>query len=203
MLTYEYTHKITTIKIMNIYIVPQLFSCSCPIHLSLHPCLLAITYQLSLTVDGFASTRVFESSVLLHEPIVCLFLSQSIIVCPLTRSWTLGLISVSILIKFLWIFMCKCLCRHIPSWVCESENIICSTVSDSLWSMDCNPPGSSVHGISQARILEWVAFSFSKGIFLTQGSNPGLLHCRQILYHLSHQGVVVSYCGSNWKHPST
>ena len=30
-------------------------------------------------------------------------------------------------------------------------------------SMDCSPPGSSVHGISQARILEWVAISFSKG----------------------------------------
>ena len=27
-----------------------------------------------------------------------------------------------------------------------------------------------------------------QGIFLTQGSNPGLLHCRQMLYHLSHQG---------------
>ena len=30
-------------------------------------------------------------------------------------------------------------------------------------SMDCGPPGSSVHGISQARILEWVAISFSRG----------------------------------------
>ena len=30
-------------------------------------------------------------------------------------------------------------------------------------SMDCSPPGSSVHGISQARILEWVAISFSRG----------------------------------------
>ena len=29
--------------------------------------------------------------------------------------------------------------------------------------MDCSPPGSSVHGIPQARILEWVAISFSKG----------------------------------------
>ena len=29
--------------------------------------------------------------------------------------------------------------------------------------MDCDPPGSSVHGISQARILEWVAVSFSRG----------------------------------------
>ena len=29
--------------------------------------------------------------------------------------------------------------------------------------MDCSPPGSSVHGIPQARILEWVAISFSRG----------------------------------------
>ena len=28
------------------------------------------------------------------------------------------------------------------------------------------------------------------GVFLTQGSNPGLLHCRQTLYHLSHQGSL-------------
>ena len=48
---------------------------------------------------------------------------------------------------------------------------------------DCNPPGPSVHGISQAGILEWVAISFSKGIFLTQGSNMSLLHYRHILYH--------------------
>ena len=31
------------------------------------------------------------------------------------------------------------------------------------WTVDCSPPGSSVHGISQARILEWVAISFSRG----------------------------------------
>ena len=30
-----------------------------------------------------------------------------------------------------------------------------------------------------------------QGIFLTQGSNPGLLHCRQALYHLSHQGRIM------------
>ena len=38
----------------------------------------------------------------------------------------------------------------------------CPTVCDP---MDCNPPGSSVHGILQARILEWVAISFSRGSF--------------------------------------
>ena len=41
--------------------------------------------------------------------------------------------------------------------------------------VDCGPPGFSVHGISQARILEWVAISFSKGIFPTQASNLCLL----------------------------
>ena len=53
--------------------------------------------------------------------------------------------------------------------------------------MDCSPQGSSVHGILQAWILEWVAIPFSRGIFLTQGLKLGLLHCTQILYHLSHQ----------------
>ena len=48
-------------------------------------------------------------------------------------------------------------------------------------------PGSSVHGILQARTLEWVVVLL-QGIFPTQGSNPGLLHCRQILYLLNHQG---------------
>ena len=38
--------------------------------------------------------------------------------------------------------------------------------------MDYSPPGSSVHGILQARILEWVAISFSRGIFLTHVLNP-------------------------------
>ena len=105
--------------------------------------------------------------------------------------------------------------------------------------MDCSPPGSPVHGILQARMLEWVAMPSSRGssqsrdpnyvsydcllhwhtvslpltpalgslygcmhvyiqyiyVFcavlshsdLTQGLNSGLPHCRQILYHLSHQ----------------
>ena len=42
--------------------------------------------------------------------------------------------------------------------------------------------------IFQARILEWVAMPSSRGIFPTQGSNPGVPHCRRILYCLSHQG---------------
>ena len=52
---------------------------------------------------------------------------------------------------------------------------------------DHSPPGSSVLGITQARILEWVANPFFRGIFPTQGSNSGLPHCRWILYHMNHQ----------------
>ena len=50
---------------------------------------------------------------------------------------------------------------------------LCPTLSDP---MDCSPPGSSVHGILQARTLEKVALL--QGIFPTQGSNLGLLHCQ-------------------------
>ena len=41
--------------------------------------------------------------------------------------------------------------------------VSCSVVSDSLQFMDCSPPGSSVCEILQARILEWVAISYSRG----------------------------------------
>ena len=53
---------------------------------------------------------------------------------------------------------------------------------------DYRPPGSSVHEISQARILEQVATSFSRGFSQPQGLSPCLLHCRQIFLPLSHQG---------------
>ena len=49
-----------------------------------------------------------------------------------------------------WIYI-QCVCMHAQS---------CLTLCDP---MDSSPPGSSVHGIVQARILEWVAFSLSRG----------------------------------------
>ena len=54
---------------------------------------------------------------------------------------------------------------------------LCLTLCDLRdWSL----PGSSAHGISQARILEWVARALLQEIFLTQGSNPCLLNYRRI-----------------------
>ena len=57
--------------------------------------------------------------------------------------------------------------------------------------MDCSLPGSSVHRDSPGKNTGVGSHSFLQGIFLTQGPNLGLLyllHCRQILYHLGHQG---------------
>ena len=53
-------------------------------------------------------------------------------------------------------------CDTIWKWK-KSENVNHSVVSDFLKPMDCSPPVSSVLGILQARILEWVAISFSRG----------------------------------------
>ena len=57
--------------------------------------------------------------------------------------------------------------------------------------MNCSLPGSSVHGMFQARVLEWVAISFSRGSSWPGDSNPGLPHCRQTLYRLSHKGSPI------------
>ena len=54
--------------------------------------------------------------------------------------------------------------------------------------MDCSPPGSFVHGDSPGKDTGVGCQVLLQGIFPTQGSNPGLPHCRQILYHMSHQG---------------
>ena len=54
--------------------------------------------------------------------------------------------------------------------------------------MDCSLPGSSVHRGSPGKNTGPSCHALLLGIFLTQGSNPGLLHCRWILYHLCHEG---------------
>ena len=70
----------------------------------------------------------------------------------------------------------------------------------------CDPMNHTVHGIFQARILEWVTFPLLQGIFPTQGLNPGLPHCRRILYQLCYKGsprilewvAYPFFSGSSW-----
>ena len=63
-----------------------------------------------------------------------------------------------------------------------------SIVSGSLQPHRLPQPGSSVDGDSPGRNTGVGCHALLQGIFPTQGWNPGLLHCRLILYHLSHQG---------------
>ena len=66
--------------------------------------------------------------------------------------------------------------------VCAQSLQSCPTLSNP---MDCSPPSSSVHGILQARILEWVAMPSLQAIFPNQRLNQCLLHLlhhRRILY---------------------
>ena len=57
-------------------------------------------------------------------------------------------------------------------------------------SMDCNPPGSSVHGVFQARILEGVAISYSRESSQSRGLNLPLLHWQADSLPLSHRGSL-------------
>ena len=64
--------------------------------------------------------------------------------------------------------------------------------------MDCSPPGFSVHGILQVRILEWAGSSFSRGSSWSRDRTQVSCNCRQILFCLSHQGnmymlILTSY----------
>ena len=62
---------------------------------------------------------------------------------------------------------------------------LCLTLFDP---MDCSPPIFSVHSLGKNTGVS--GHALLQGIFPTQGLNPGLPHCRQIHYHLSHQGSL-------------
>ena len=65
---------------------------------------------------------------------------------------------------------------------------LCLTLLDH---MDCSPPDFSVHGDFPGKSTGVGCHFFLQGIFPTQGSNPGLLHCRQTLYPLRDQGSSI------------
>ena len=56
-------------------------------------------------------------------------------------------------------------------------------------SMDCSPPSSSVHGILQTKMLEWVAIPFSRGYSLPRDQT--WVSCSLILYHLSQNNAIL------------
>ena len=80
--------------------------------------------------------------------------------------------------------------------LCVSVTWLCPTLCDP---MDCSLPGSSIHGILQAKNTRVGSHSLLQGIFPTQGLNPGLLHCRRILYQLSYQGSPLRQEGAHFR----
>ena len=83
---------------------------------------------------------------------------------------------------------CQGLYRCPPSY----QKVSHSVVSNSFRSQRL-----PIHGILQARNLEWVAIPFSRRSSQSR-DNLGLPHCKWILYHLSHQGSPVIRSGLNW-----
>ena len=85
--------------------------------------------------------------------------------------------------------MCVCVCAKLLQ--------SCATLCDP---MDCSLPGSSVHGIFQATIVEWLPFP-TPGIFPTQGSNPRLLHLLHWQWVLYHLGSPLCLLLGKWMNP--
>ena len=86
-------------------------------------------------------------------------------------------------------YVCVYIYTHSESEVAQ----LCPTLCDP---MDCSLPGSSVHGILPGKDIGVDCYFHLQGIFLTQGSNPGLLHCRQTLYlaPTKHRYLCVCMC---------
>ena len=115
--------------------------------------------------------------------------------------------------------------RHTYNWInwllipdhnlYRLSSLISGQVCISVWKMltfvwFCDPIDYTVHWIPQAKTLEWVAFPLQE-TFPTQRLNPHLLHCRQILYQLSHKGspIILEWVacpfsrGSSWPRNQT
>ena len=86
-------------------------------------------------------------------------------------------------------------CLSITHWVYGNQvtSLRCLQIftSRGAWGAS-STPGSSLHGIFKASSTGVGCHFLLQGIFPTQGLNPGLSHCRQTLYPLSHQGSPIS-----------
>ena len=82
-------------------------------------------------------------------------------------------------------FLEACLLNYVVILMAVKVAQSCLTLCNS---MDYSPPSFSVHEDFSGKNTEVGSLYLFQGIFPTCGSNPGLLHCRQILYQLSHKG---------------
>ena len=131
-------------------------------------CLVIVNYRVLI-----CSTCHFQSgSLFVYFGFLCLQVSSVSNFCPDTRGQRWSLIQAHL-------FSCV---------VGRDGGGLIAVMLDSCDPLDCSLPGSSVHGILQARILGGLPFPSPGGIFPIQESNSGLLYCRQIIHQLSHGG---------------
>ena len=136
---------------------------------------LTLCHPLFLLASIFPSTSVFSKESALHWYIHSI---RHALFC--NSGWKI-ISKVEIPLEFRRFFH-KMVLLFIYVCMCTQS---CPTLFDTL---DYSPPGSSVHGTSQARILEQIAISYSRGS--SQSRDRTCISCfgRQILYQLSHQG---------------
>ena len=77
-------------------------------------------------------------------------------------------------------FMCLCVCVCVCVLVVQSYLTLCDPMDIACLASLSMEFSRQEYGVGSHCLLQ--------GILPTHGSNPGFLHCRQILYHLSHQG---------------
>ena len=140
-----------------------------------------------------------RKKMLVHGNCLCLCVSIS--------QWTLAILALWIFspedrwmsgqeswpfypIKAVCVCVRACVCVCVCVCVCAHARM-CSVVSNSLRPHGCSLPGSAVHGIFQARVLEWVAMPSSR----SSSQHRDRIHIswvscigRQILYHSCHLG---------------
>ena len=75
--------------------------------------------------------------------------------------------------------------------MCVLSHFSCVQLFANPWTVACQVPPSM--GFPRQEYWSGLPFPSPQGIFLTQGSSPGLLHCRQIIYRLSHQAKKFKY----------
>ena len=128
------------------------------------------------------TSRTAKASVIQTNLVCCHFSCQSQGIFPTNQETNHGCYLVlpgfsSICFLSVCLTLCVCMCVCVWARKCPQ---LCLTLCDP---MDCSPPGSSVHGIFQARTLERVAISSSRGS--SRPRDRALVSCigRRVLYH--------------------
>ena len=101
---------------------------------------------------------------------------------------------------YMCVYVCACIQAYINMYTCIHEHESESEVAQSWLTlcdpMDCSLPGSSVHGIFQARILEWIAISFSRGSSWPRGrAQVSLIACRRFTLWATREAHIETYLG--------